>query len=310
MDRIPSLIETIKGGLQAQKIPGGTHKPKTVRVEIPLTQDSTRQTVRITGFTKAIRAYRIVSWRCFPGCFRPSPLTQIHDYDTSSSSTQIVLRLQDVKYSPLEMLEIFTDMLNEHLVESGQYNGFSIYESEFNIRTGYAQIRGQSNHYGTFKIHPSGTRTNPIMGGLGFRVLAGGGLNAISYGRALDTRDVSRQPHPENYQIFCRRLQSLSGGTPLVMPPGTTTQHETPIVTVRRDETEITEMSLMNETVTHVNPIAAGESLYFSIVPDAPFPYRNSFAENGNGSNNATPQLRPTFSIPDIYLRFEFLIDQ
>ena len=208
------------------------------------------------------------------------------------------------------MLEMFTDMLNEHLTEIGTYNGNSLYEGEFNIRTGYSQIRGQSNDYAPFKIHTSGTRSNPVMGGLGFRVLAGGGLNAISFARALDTRDVSRQPHPETYQIFCSRLQSLTGGTPLVMSPGDTEQHETPIVTVRRDENEINEMSLMNETVTHVNPIAAGEALYFRIEPDVPFPYRNTFAENGDGSNDATPQLRPTFSIPDIYLRFEFLIDQ
>ena len=310
MDSPTTLIDTVKSFItKAQSAPKA--RGKTVRIEIPLTRDTLNQTVKISGFTKMIYAYRVIGWRCFPGCFRPRPLTQTHAYDTSSTSTLISVHLQDVKYSPFELLDIVTDMLNSELEEGGEYNGYSLYSSEFNITTGHAQIRGQSNDYEPFKLHPTGTRSNPIMGGLGFRVLAGAGLGIVSFARSLDTRDVSRQPHPHTYQIFCARLQSLTGGDPLVISGSDTSiQHQTPIVTVRRDERDITEMSLMNETITHVNPIAAGESLNFQIVTNVPFPHRNTFAENGNGSNNAQPQLTPTFSVPDIYIRFEFFIDQ
>ena len=48
-----------------------TGKTKKILIEIPLTQGTERQRVKVLGFTKEAIGYRMVGWRCESGIFRP-----------------------------------------------------------------------------------------------------------------------------------------------------------------------------------------------------------------------------------------------
>ena len=110
-------------------------------------------------------------------------------------------------------------------------------------------------------------------------------------------------PYPYIFKIFCPQIQTRTAGVPLTQVE---TIVQTPLVTVTRKEDRDTEETMINEGYTEVRDLFIGNLFEFKIDQDTPFPLHTNF------TNFLPDNIRgqTVFELPNIYLRFEFLVEQ
>ena len=311
-------------------------KTKKILIEVPLTQGTERQRVKVIGFTKDAIGYRMVGWRCESGIFRPfidsggqEVATGVLDSSDdflygNGGNVEVDIRLEDRKYSIPQILRILTTHLNTRWVngtEDGS-TGVDLFESHYTRSTGTSVLlaRDQSTSPSLFSFfvqqydheHTNTDARNPqyILGCLGFPRYGQTGLaltDSVYY-----TFSDYRQRCPEAFSIYCPQLQERTAGNPLVTTfptgtaPGSVDSYTTPLVTVIRKEDESNSRTMINESFTDLTHFFTGNTFEFRIESNIPFPSRPHFFDDfGNNTGNRTQ-----FEYPDIYLRFEFLIKQ
>ena len=323
--------------MSSSRYPIGT--TKKILIEIPLTQGTSRQRVRVLGFTKPAIGYRLVGWRCEPGVYRPFiqstnnrqrvNLRMVADVALESFPSRIVyVYIEDRKYSIPQLLRILTGQLNETWVNDlADSTGIDLFEAKYTRANGNSQIitrNSASNEVYVFRLEqhpdqqPGVSFRNPqyILAGMDFHRYGATGIVESLAG--LYPFSTSRERFPESFSIYCQQLQERTAGNPLVNVVSTgrpfnegEQNYVTPLVTVTRKETITNSRTMINESFTDLTNFFPGNIFEFEIRGNVPFPHRADFrsfdpdtdVEIGTGN-------RAEFEYPDIYLRFEFLINQ
>ena len=110
---------------------------------------------------------------------------------------------------------------------------------------------------------------------------------------------------PYIFKIFCPQIQTRTAGVPLTQVE---TIVQTPLVTVTRKEERDTEETMINEGYTEVRDLFIGNLFEFKIDQDTSFP---SHTNHGNTDAAFAFGTAPSvYELPNIYLRFEFLVEQ
>ena len=314
-------------------------KTKKILIEFPLTQGTSKQRVRVHGFTKPAIGYRLVGWRCEPGVYRPfvQPTNNrqrinfyIHDVGDLSVSPAMItyIYIEDRKYSIPQLLRILTARLNQRWVNDfSDTTGVDVFEAKFARALGNSQIllrNSTTNDIFQFRLNqdPSNEEgigyRNPqyILAGMDFHRYGATGFEELTTG--LYPFTLSRQRFPESFSVYCPQLQERTAGNPLVSVVATgrpfnegEQNYVTPLVTVIRKETGTNSRTMINESFTDLTNFFPGNTFEFEIRGNVSFPYRTPFHTFDPDTNAVINSgNRAGFEYPDIYLRFEFLIKQ
>ena len=297
-------------------------KHKKLRVTVPLIQGTCTQRVKITGHTKRCIGYKLIGWRCERGIYRLGRkgsngrnaqvirFSFTQGLESYVRTENISFSNEDIKFSVTDLMSLLQTVIYRAWHRSANIldgEESDISKQEFNPTTGQVTVTsltGDTIFSLVQRTSDNGRNTvghQTLLAGLGIGLSNGGfsapELNPIQLGKHV-TDQIT--PYPYIFKIFCPQIQTRTAGVPLTQVE---TIVQTPLVTVTRKEDRDTEETMINEGYTEVRDLFIGNLLEFKIDQDTPFPVHENI---GTDSQNSPA----VFELPNIYLRFEFLVEQ
>ena len=297
-------------------------KHKKVRVTIPLLEGTRVQKVSVKGHTKRCIGYRLIGWLCQRGIYRlgrkgsngrnAQVLRMVFTQggETYTRDENVSFANEDIKFSIYDLMSLLRVTIYRAWHRSNNIldnEEMDVTNQEFNPTTGQVTVTSILSGTTFALVQRSSSNSRQTVGGQ--TILSGLGIGlsqaGFSQNEANGTqrgKHVTEQtiPYPTVFKIYCPQIQTRTAGVPLVEAE---TIVETPLVTVIRKEDRDTEETLINEGYTYIENLFLGNPLSFTIEQNTPFPVHTNIGldfENSSG----------VFELPNIYLRFEFLVEQ
>ena len=294
-----------------------------MRVTIPLLEGTRVQQVSVKGHTKRCIGYRLIGWRCQRGIYRLGRkgsngrnaqvlrMVFTQDGETYTRNENVSFANEDIKFSIYDLMSLLRVTIYRawhrpnNILDNEEMD---VTNQEFNPTTGQVTITSilPGTTFSLVQRISSNSRQTvggqTILQGMGIGLSQAGfsqqEANGVQRGKHVTEQTV---PYPTIFKIYCPQIQTRTAGEPLV--EAETSIVNTPLVTVIRKEDRDTEETLINEGMTYIENLFIGNPLTFTIEQNTPFPVHKNIGLDVENLSNM-------FELPNIYLRFEFLVEQ